>query len=88
MGTGHWSVDSGAGYTYFNERAGVEWSGAEFGVAAATYFVQQGLDAPCTVTDDDLRHVRDRRRDLFAQWAALPVGETLELPFGGGTHTH
>jgi len=68
--------------------AGVEWSAAEFGVAAATYFLQNGLDAAGIVTDDDLRHVRDKRRELFAQWAALPVGETLELPFGGGTCTH
>ena len=68
--------------------AGVEWSAAEFGVAAATYFVQSGLDTAGIVTDDDLRHVRDKRRDLFAQWSALPVGETLELPFGSGTRTH
>ena len=67
--------------------AGVEWSAAELGGAAATYFVQHGLDAPC-ITDHDLRQLRDKRRELFAQWAALPVGETLELPFGGGTCTH
>ena len=63
--------------------AGVEWSAAEFGVAAATYFVQAGLNVPCVVTDDDLRRVRDKRRELFAQWAALPAGETLELRFSG-----
>src|SRR2546427_3636318 len=33
--------------------AGVEWSAAEVGGAAATYFVQHGLDAACVVTDDD-----------------------------------
>jgi len=63
--------------------AGVEWSAAEFGAAAATHFVQAGLDTPCVVTDDDLRRVRDKRRELFAQWAALPAGETLELRFSG-----
>jgi hypothetical protein len=26
LGIGHWAADTGAGYTYFNERAGVEWS--------------------------------------------------------------
>jgi len=55
--------------------AGVEWSAAELGGAAATYFVQHGLDAPC-ITDHDLRQLRDKRRELFAQWAALPAGET------------
>ena len=63
--------------------AGVEWSASEFGGAAATYFVEHGLDAPCTVTDDDLRRIREKRRELFAQWAALPAGETLELSFSG-----
>ncbi len=66
--------------------AGVEWSAAEFRGAAATYFVQHGLDAPCIVTDDDLRQVRDKRRELFAQWAALPAGETLELRFSESGH--
>ena len=61
--------------------AGVEWSAAEFEAAAATYSAQHGLDAPWIVKDDDLRHVRDRRRELFAQWAALPAGATLELRF-------
>ena len=61
--------------------AGVEWSAAEFRGAAATYFVQHGLDAPWIVTDDDLRQVRDKRRELFAQWAALQAGEAFELRF-------
>jgi len=59
--------------------AGLDWSASEFGEAAATYFAQHGLHAPCIVTDGDLRQVRDKRRVLFAQWAALPAGETLEL---------
>jgi len=63
--------------------AGVEWSAADLGAAAATYFAQHKLDTPCVVTDDDLRNVRDKRRELFAQWATLPAGETLELPFTG-----
>jgi hypothetical protein len=32
-------------------------------------------------TDAELVRVRARRRELFAQWAALPAGETLELRF-------
>jgi hypothetical protein len=61
--------------------AGVEWSAAEFAAAAATYSAQHGVDVPCIVTDDDLRHVREKRAELFAQWAALPAGATLELRF-------
>ena len=26
IGLGHWAVDGGVGYTYYNEKAGVEWS--------------------------------------------------------------
>ena len=51
--------------------------------AAASSAVQAGLNVACVVTDDDLRRVRDKRRELFAQWAALPAGETLELRFSG-----
>jgi hypothetical protein len=62
--------------------AGVEWSVSDLNGAAATYYAQHELDGACTVTDDDLRNVRDKRRELFAQWAALPTGQTLELRFG------
>jgi hypothetical protein len=48
LGIGHWAIDSGAGYTYFNEQAGFEWSA----VAGLTYnFInpyteyQNGVDA-------------------------------------------
>src|SRR5207253_4125756 len=47
--------------------AGVEWSAAEFRGAAATYFVQHACVAPYIVTDNDLRQVRDKRQELFAQ---------------------
>lgn len=36
---------------------------------------------PSTLRDEDLDAVRVRRAELFALWEALPVGETLELPF-------
>ena len=62
--------------------AGVEWSASELNEAAAAYFAQHEVDGGCTITDDDIRNVRDARRELFAQWAALPSGGTLELSFG------
>ncbi len=67
--------------------AGEEWSASQFNAAAATYYAQHRLEEACAVTDDDLQRVRDKRRELFARWAALPAGETLELRFtGGGGH--
>jgi len=48
MGLGHWAADAGAGYTYYDEKAGVEWSA----VVGFTYnFInpytqyQSGIDA-------------------------------------------
>ena len=67
--------------------AGEQWSASQFDAAAATYYAQHRLEEACAVTDDDLQRVRDKRRELFAQWAALPAGETLELQFiRGGDH--
>ena len=61
--------------------AGEEWSAAQFNASAATYYAQHRLRDSSVVTDEDLELVRDKRRALFAQWAALPAGETLELRF-------
>jgi hypothetical protein len=61
--------------------AGVEWSAADLNESAAAYYAQHGLPGACVLTDDELRQVRDRRRVLFAQWATLPAGETLELRY-------
>ena len=39
------------------------------------------LAEPYAISDDDLRRVREARRGLFARWAAVLPGETLELNF-------
>lgn len=62
--------------------AGVEWSASEVRDAAATYGAHHGTPVTCAITDDDLRRVRAKRQELFARWAALPAGETLELIYG------
>ena len=36
------------------------------------------------VSEEDLDAVRARRAELFARWDALPIGDTLELPFDRG----
>ena len=57
------------------ERAATRrWSAAEINEAG-------GLGDDVTVTDEELTRVRERRRELFAQWNALPAGETLVLAF-------
>ena len=61
--------------------AGTHWSAADFIAGAASYLAQHGLPGACVVTDAELDSVRERRRDLFARWAALSPGETLELGF-------
>ncbi len=61
--------------------AGAVWSASEFNAGAATYYAQHRLSGGCVIAEDDLRRIRDRRRELFAQWTALPTGETLELRF-------
>ena len=61
--------------------AGVEWSAADFNEGAATYYAQHGLQGTCAISDDHLRRIREKRRELFAQWTVLPPGQTLELQF-------
>lgn len=63
--------------------AGSEWSAAEFNASAVAYYAQHGLTGALVVSDLDLASLRERRRELFSRWAALPAGETLELRFGG-----
>jgi len=65
--------------------AGVEWSAADFNASAATYFAQHGLAGTGVLSDDELGQIRAARRELFAQWAALPLGDALELTFVRGT---
>ena len=61
--------------------AGLEWSAAEFNAAAARYLAQHGPRGACVLSDAELGRIRERRRELFARWAAVPKGESLELTF-------
>ena len=66
------------------ERAsGTRWSASEFNDKAAVYYREHAPGGiPPTLTDDELARVRQRRAELFDQWAAVPPGGTLELTFG------
>ena len=48
---------------------------------ASSYFANAGMPCPVSVTDDVLQRVRDRLSELVWRWHALPVRETLALPF-------
>ena len=68
--------------TFDMERAsGSRWTAEEFNDVTARYAASGGRPAPRQVTDDDLARIRKRRAELFAQWHALPSGQTLTLSF-------
>ena len=69
-------VEHIVGFLDTERASGSEWSAADLPLAPSYVFA-----------DEDLRNVRDARRELFARWAALPAGDTLELQFAPGEQT-
>src|SRR5687767_4483531 len=64
------------------ERASAtRWTAAEFNETLATHMARAGRSTPRRLTDDELARIRKRRAQLFEQWRALPLGQTLTLPF-------
>jgi hypothetical protein len=61
--------------------AGTVWTAQDFNTSAVTYLAAHGPAAPPKVSDAQLNRIRDRRRDLFARWQAVPAGQALELEF-------
>ena len=61
--------------------ARVEWTAEDFNNNAAAFFTERGFANPPTLDDETLRRIRAAARQLTERWAALPVGETLELCF-------
>ncbi len=43
---------------------------------------------PRPLTEEDLARVRETRANVFAKWAAVEPGGTLELPFDRGVQVH
>ena len=64
------TVEQVVGFLDTERASGREWVAADLRLAP-----------PHALSEEELRQVRDARRDLFARWAALPAGDTLELPF-------
>ncbi len=69
------------GFLDHERGAGALWSAADFNASAATHYAERRVSGAPVVTDEELNNVRDKRRELFARWAALPAGKTLELHF-------
>jgi hypothetical protein len=64
------AVEQVVGFLDTERAAGREWAAADLQLAS-----------PYSVSEEDLRRVRDARHGLFARWTALPAGDTLELHF-------
>lgn len=63
--------------------SGSRWTAAEFNDSCARFAANGGRAAPRPLTDDELSLIRKRRAELFAQWSAVPVGQSLDLYFPG-----
>ena len=61
--------------------AHVPLTAGQCNATASSYFANAGVPCAVSVTDDVLKRVRDRLSELAWRWHALPVRETLALPF-------
>ena len=62
--------------------SGSRWTAEEFNDSCARFAVNGGRAVPRPLTEDELARIRKRRAELFALWAELPAGQSLELSFG------
>ena len=74
-------VEVVVGFLDMERAMGEMYSALEYNEKARLYYEVNGGKPVRDLSDDDLNALRDRRRDLFAQWAAIPPGGTLELDF-------
>jgi hypothetical protein len=61
---------------------GMEWTTDEFNAHIAQFFKTRGAPCPLELSEGQLTQIRERMRELFARWDAVPPGETMELQFG------
>ena len=74
-------VEHLVGFLDLERAAGEAWPAQEY-AAQLTLTGLIGADAaPTWLTDAALDRVRVRRRELFAEWAAVPPGSRLDLTF-------
>jgi hypothetical protein len=73
------------GFLDMERASGETFDAAECNEKVRLYYEANGGAPVRDLTDADLNAIRDARRDLFARWAAVAPGETLELEFGTQT---
>jgi hypothetical protein len=61
--------------------SGTRWAADEFNESLALKARNDGQPTPRVLTEEELRRIRRRRSELFAEWESLPPGQTIELPF-------
>lgn len=66
--TAEWNSDAG-------------WSAADFNDQARAFATTRRLPPPRSLTEEELVRVRNRFKELAAQWRDLPEGKTLSLEF-------
>lgn len=61
---------------------GVARTAAELGEQAALHYESKGVSGePPRPTEEQLHRIRERRQELFAQWAGISPAESMELAF-------
>ena len=69
------------------ERAtGIVETADELNEKVRSYYADRRLPCPeCSITDEQVARIRQRRAELFVCWRALPAGQALQLPFDRST---
>jgi hypothetical protein len=74
-------VEHMVGFFDVERASGGAWSAEEFRAQLAMKGLLDSGPAPDWLTDDSLDAVRRKRRELFAQWFAVPAGSDLRVEF-------
>jgi len=75
-------VEHLVGFLDAERASGSRWTAADFEAQAVQVVTEHGGESVGAVpTDAMLASIRARRAELFARWAALDAGDTLELTF-------
>jgi hypothetical protein len=69
------------GFFDLERSSGERGSAADLNEALARFCAEQGLPPPKPLSEGDLDRIRQKRGEVFAQWAAVKPGDALELPF-------
>jgi hypothetical protein len=74
------------GFLDMERAASEQFSAIEWNDKARLYYSTHGGSPIRDLHDDELNAIRDRRDDVFSQWAAVSPGRTFELTFPFSAH--